>query len=434
MKANQILSNSIALALLGTSAIAADVEVRITGATAFRAGAMTALKASFDSGGSYTFAHNQTAGGVTGADRATFKGSFPGVTGTTTVRVSWNGSVEGIRAVALGGTFNPAFIQDAALAAPGTDAGEAINENALKTGDTLTQLAKFSFSDVRQTSTPVTTPVLNPAVPRVGVVVFSMVTNEGAPAAFDNVTQQQFKSLFKLGSLPLSIFTANPLDDPNRDAGGTFVYAVGRNDGSGTRTSYMAETGLGITGLVNQYVATSSYGNIVETIKRTAAGDAFRSTVWGQDTDGNGGYFSGSAVRTDMARTSASTNVLEADGSDIHGAPVKVLLLSFLSNPDARNAAQNGGKILKYNGYGSTSLQSSSTLSVADIAAVTEGQNSAWNFQNLYYSGSLLADEATVYNAIKAGIPATLAPSYLNGIPLTLMNVSRPDDGAPIAP
>jgi hypothetical protein len=439
MNIRNILTGTIALATLVTTVKAADVELRLTGATAFRTATINALKASFDAGTGYTFAHNKAAGSsaYNGADRITFKGNFPGVTGTTTVRCSFNGSVEGIRAIALGGADNPAFITDVALASPGGDAGELANENANVTGSTTTQLAKFAFSDVRQSSTPIASPTLSPANPKVGVVVFSLLANEGAPAGLTNVTFQQFQALFSQGSLPLRVFTGVATDTAN-------VYATGRNDGSGTRTTYMAESGLGITTQVNQFVATTSSGNLISVLQKVPAGGATingsfdstsASTVWGQDADGNGGYFSGSVLRTEMARLTNNTQVLDFDGGELEPAGSSCYLITFLSNPDALNARQNGAKILGWNGVTLSSLQTTAALDATDRAKVTEGQYSAWGFENLYYNGSLSTDENTVYTAIKTGIPTTLiSAGYVPGIPLADMHVSRPDDGAPIAP
>jgi hypothetical protein len=436
MKLKNILSGSIALATLATTA-QADVEVRITGATAFRTAAINALKAQFDLGGSYTFAHNKAAGGVNGADRVTFKGTFPGVTGVTTVRVSHNGSVEGVRAIATPGpTTSPFFITDAALASPGTDAGEAPNENANVGGSTVQQVAKFAYTDVRQSSTPVSSPTLSPANPRVGVTLFTMLANEGAPAGLTNVTFQQFKALFSQGSLPLSVFTGDAADTD-------LVYATGRNDGSGTRTAYMAESQLGITTLTSQFVATTSAGNAISVIQKVPAGGATingvfdptsKSDLWAQDLDGNGGYFSGSVLRTEMGRTTAATQVLEADGSEL--APAAQLhLITFLSAADAVPARVAGAKVLGWNGSTLNSLNTGLVVDSTDLAKITEGQYSAWTFQNLYYNGSLTADENTVYNAIRTGIPTSLiAAGYVPGVPSTIMSVSRPDDGAPIAP
>ena len=431
-----ILTGSIALAILATTA-KADVEVRITGATAFRTAALNALKAQFDLGGSYTFAHNKAAGGVNGADRATFKGTFPGVSGVTTVRVSHNGSVEGLRAIAAPGVVNsPLFITDAALASPGGDAGEATNENALVSGSTTQQTAKFAYSDVRQSSTPISSPTLLPAQPKVGVTLFTMLANEGAPAGLTNVTFQQFKALFAQGELPLSVFTGDAADTNP-------VYATGRNDGSGTRTAYMAESQLGITTLVSQFVATTSAGNAITVLRKVPAGGATingtfdatsASTLWSQDLDGNGGYFSGSVLRTEMGRVTSSTQVLDSNGDELRPAG-QLHLITFLSAADAVPARVAGAKVLGWNGSTLSSLNTGTVVDSTDLAKITEGQYSAWTFQNLYYNGSLSADENTVYTAIKNGIPASLiAAGYVAGLPSTIMNVSRPNDGQPIAP
>jgi len=428
MNIRNILTGTFALATLVTS-VKADAEIRVTGATAFRAAATSAIRAQFALGGNYQYAHNQTAGGVIGCDRVSFRGSFPGISGTTIVRVSWNGSVEGVRAVALGGTHNPGFIQDAAFVTAAAPAGGETFSVATQT----TQLAKFAFSDVRQTSTPVASPVLNPSDASVGITTFALLANESTSITnLTNVTAQQFKALFVLGKLPLSVFTGNVADTIN-------VYASGRNDGSGTRTTYMAESGLGITTLVNQFVATASTGTDITVIRKapstaTLGAGTFASTLWAQDTDGNGGYVSGSALRGDFGKTSNSLQILDADGSELEPAGTNVALVTFLSTPDARTAASNGGKILGWNGYGLTSLQTSSTLSTADRDAIAEGRYTAWSFQQFYYSGSLGGDETTFDTAIRAGIPTNLLPSRLNGLPLTEMHVGRADDGAPVAP
>ena len=453
MNIRTILTGSIALATLVTSVKAADVEIRITGATAFRTATMNAIKAQFEAGGNYVYAHNQVAGSFNASDRCTFKGTFPGVTGTTTVRCSWNGSVEGLRAIAIGGTaYDPAFITDAALASPGTDAGEQNDptkkENANKTGDTLKQLAKFAFSDCRQSSTPISSPVLEPSDPAVAITLFTMITNNGAPASWTNVTYQAYKGILGQGFYPLSLFTGDPADTKN-------VYATGRNDGSGTRTIYMAESGKGITALVNQFTKLTNSGTNITSIQRVPVGGVNdsdnitpgiqpyagqlvgnASTVWSQDANGNGGYSSGSTLRTDMSRSSTSVTVRDSNYTTILDSG-DILLLTFLTAPDARTAATTapGGKILGWNGSRLDSLGDSlaTELSLADRNKVTTGQYTAWSTQNLYYNGSLSTDEDTVYTAIKGGIDTTIiSAGYFTGLPVGDMAAVRDDDGAPV--
>ena len=438
MNIRNILTGSIALACLATT-VKADVEVLITGATAFRTAAINALKAQFDIGNngvSYAYAHNKAAGSVNAADRVTFKGKFPGVAGTTTVRVSHNGSVEGLRAIATPNTTNnPFFITDAALPSPSGSGAET----ASISGSTAQQVAKFSYTDVLQSSTPVTG-ALEPSDPKIGVTLFTMIANDGAPAGLTNVSFQQFKALFSGGKLKLSVFTGVAADSTK------FVYPTGRNDGSGTRTAYLAESQLGVSTIVNQFVATtpgSGTAGAVSVIQKVPAGGATingtfdsttASTLWGQDLDGNGGYFSGSALRDVLGRTTASTVVLDADGSTLEAAS-QIHLVTWISTADAVPARLAGAKILGWNGSILDSLNTGTTLSATDLAKITEGQYTAWTFQNLYYVGTLSADEDAVYQAIKTGIPASLiAAGYVPGVPDTIMNVNRSDDGAPVAP
>ncbi len=339
MKLKPILSAAFAVAI--ATAARADVTVEITGATAFRGAANQAILNAFNSAGAlgttYSYAHSgATAGSLNGANFATFVGTFPGVPGVTTIRTSWNGSTEGIRAVALGGAFSPSFLTAATITAPG--------ENFNKTAPTSVAFPKFSFSDVRQSSSPIRSPSLNPADARVGVVTFTMIANEGAPANLNTVTAQQFKALFTQGFQPLSLFSGDPADT-------RLVFATGRNDGSGTRTTYLAETGYGVANVVNQYIATVSDASAITTIRRVPAGDgANASTLWGNDVAGNGGYASGSSLRTDMGKTSASTRVLDSDNSELLPAGSNIVLLTWLSTGDALSAATAGAKVLGYNG------------------------------------------------------------------------------------
>ncbi len=429
MKLRNILTGAFALATLVTAA-RADVTIYVTGSTAFRSGALDGIKTKFEAGTGYKYAHDAAAGGVTGSTRSLFQGNFPGISGTTTIACTFTGSVEGIRAVAAPGVANNATYLTAA-ALPAAAAAIPGTEGAATSTPVAAQPAKFAFTDVRSSSTPVAG-TLNPTSPKVGVVVFTPIVNAGSPSNFTSMTSQQFKYLFSNGFVPLHFFTGAAADVKN-------VYATGRNDGSGTRTTYMAESGLGITTLVNQYLVTAKTGTSLTTVRRVPAGDGTNaSTVWsGQDVDGNGGYNSGGTLRTDLARTSASVTVLESDNSLLEGPGADILLASFLSISDARTAATSAtpAKIIGWNGVTLSSVSApliANAMDATDRAKVTEGQYSAWSFENLYYSGSLSTDENTFYTNLKTSITARLTANPIEGIPLTSMHVDRPDDGAPI--
>ena len=138
-------------------------------------------------------------------------------------------------------------------------------------------------------------------------------------------------------------------------------------------------------------------------------------------------------IRPSFSVTS-STQVLDADGSELSPAG-PLHLITWITAADAVPARVAGGKILGWNGSTLSSLNTGTVVDSTDLAKIANGQYSAWTFQNLYYNGSLSADENTVYTAIKTGIPASLiAAGYVPGLPLSAINVSRPDDGAPIAP
>jgi len=459
MKSKLLTAGALALAF-ASSAIA-DVTVNITGATAFRAATLAAIKARFAASGQpFKFAHDQaTSGGTfyTGATRSIWIGTFPGVSGTTTIRTCFTGSVEGIRAlVGASDPAPPTYYQPSLLNSTTAIVGGAELANQGTTG-AATATSDIAFSDVSKAVTPYASSPLQPASPAVGVVVFTMLTNEGSPIT--NVTAQQFRALLTRGFQPLSLFTGNATDSDK------YIFATGRNDGSGTRTTYLAESGFGVTNPVKQYITIRSSSTALQAIQEVPAGGvnspltgdladyknntgAFAgvggnitqsasnaSTVWGQDLDGNGGYNSGSTLRTDMGKTGTTgVYVFDATGADAFGGPLaNVSLVTWLSLNDAVIARDNGAVICGYNGVRLNDIAvSGTTMSAADKAKVTEGSYTAWSFQQMYRRNALTSGDAvTVYDGIRDAIPSNLGAA---GIALTDMHVGRPGDGGTVAP
>jgi hypothetical protein len=444
MKLKHILAGSL-FAGIAASASAQTTEITITGATAFRQATMRAIYDAYASmgaaGNSFNVAHDFNGANISqliASNRAIFSGSFPGITGTTVIRTSFNGSTEGLNAIA--GNTTPTFLTAAALTSGTFTAG--IKD--LTSSPTETLRPKFSFSDVYQETSPVDNVVLNPAgTSRVGVVTFAMITNEGAPANFENTTIQQCKALWNEGIQPLSLFTGDP-DDTK------LVLATGRNDGSGTRSAYLTEWLYGVSLLVKQYTAVNggTSGNTITKLTLVPANGigsgAFStnrtsdaSTLWGNTNVGNGGYSSSSALRTLMGLTSANVTVYNGVDETPSFANQDVLLLTWLSTADAKNAADAGGKILAYNGVKVTPITAAgsyqnSGFNEADFKKIVTGAYSAWSYQHLYYHGSLSANEQAWYDAMKnTYLPAGLQTTS-NGVRLTDMSVERPNDGFPI--
>jgi hypothetical protein len=441
-------TTSIACGLLGLALAApaySQTVVDITGATAFRSAAIAAIRAKFAAGGNYQYAHDAASGGVSGANKAIFKGTFQGVTGTTVVRCSWNGSVEGIRAL-VDADFNPSYYQNVVgnfVTAAASAGGETHKDTAGFAKSEETSQSEIAFSDVTKNSTPYAASTLSPASPQCGVVVFTMLTNEGS--TITNVTSKQFRALFSNGSQPLSLFTGVAADE-------SMVYAVGRNDGSGTRTAYLAETGYGITTPVNQFMITNNSSTTITTLRKVAAGgvgsgtdgvnDATNaSTVWAQDIDGNGGYFSGSVIRGHMGKTAANVTVYDANGTDALQEGGKADLVTWITLADANTARTNGAVVCGFNGVklddfaAGTFASGNSTfnaLTAVDKAKVTHGAYTAWGYQQMYArNGAYVTNTKLVYDGIKASIPANIGTA---GIPFADMAVSRPSDGGVVAP
>ncbi len=438
----KILALAAASLALGSSAFA-DVTVNFTGATAFRVPTLDTIKAQFvASGQPFKFAHDRNAinnQAFNGATRAIFQGTFNGVPGVTTIRTSFNGSVEGINALINSPAADPTYLTTGVLDSITAVVGG--NNGGNGQGGASTAAAAQSdvaFSDVALSSTAFAGNSLQPSTPEAGVVVFTMIANEGAAGILDNMNTQNFRALFSAGFLPLSFFTGNAL---NTD----YVFATGRNDGSGTRTAYLAETGYGIANAVNQYLVGRSTGGAINAIYRVPAGGTSvglaavtpsltlssgnASTIWGLNQDGNGGYSSGSTLRDDMGRTSTSVNVYDADGSELlTGA--NVYLVTWLSLGDASPARTAGAVVLGYNGVKLTDFASTGTLSVADTAKVTQGAYTAWSFQQMYRRNDITTgDKVTVYNNIKNNLVLGTT-----GIPEPSMSVGRSVDGGVVTP
>lgn len=450
MKLKTILAGALALGIT-SSAMAQTTEITITGATAFRQATMTAIFNAYNSiggglGNNFNAAHDFAASGANNlsqliaSNRAIFVGTFPGITGTTIIRTSFNGSTEGMNAIA--GNNDPSFFQVANLPV-------GITASYQNNGGTFQNLRpKFSFSDVYQSTSPVDNVVLNPVgESAVGVVTFAMIANEGAPANWTNATIQQCRALWQQGIQPLSLFTGNPNDT-------TYVLATGRNDGSGTRSAYLTEWTYGVANIVSQYVAITggTTGTAITGLTAVPIGSNLTnpsvpfntgrssdaSTLWGNNAVGNGGYSSSSALRTLMGLTSA--NVVVYDGVD--SAPLftnRVHLLTWLSTADSANAAAAGGKIIAFNGEKVTPLAPTNSsnylnsgFNQTDFFKIAKGAYSAWSYQHLYYHGDLNSNEGLWYNAMKTTwIPQGLQTTA-NGLRLGDMQVTRPDDGFPI--
>ena len=473
--------------LLGATAGAQTTIIEITGATAFRSAAIAAINNAFLQGsGAGNFATafaNTTSSGSNASfgngSMQIWKGTFPGIDGTTIIRTSWNGSVEGIRAIAQPGTTvggnatDPLYLKQSVLGANNTSTGVRFHSDPNGAGAEANALnyeraeSDFAFSDVAQSATPVSGLTL--AGGPVGVVVFTMIANktwsDDKKVADDygkrlptNVTAQQFRTMAQRGWVPMSYFTGNA-DDTKK------VFLTGRNDGSGTRTSYLSETGVGASTPIKQYVGydRSSATTLpsIFLVPENGGFDAanvakpeYKSTVWGNSLAGNGGHVSSSDVRTDLSKTTASTIVYAFDADEETGEATpatrftqygadKLYMISWITYADARTArgtalaSARTAEILGYDGVRLEGLAGDNppdNLSGDDLAKVANGTYTAWNFQQLYYIASR-AGATAVFNSIESQLDS-VSPNVIGtaGLRTGLMNVNRTVDGGVILP
>jgi len=461
MKSPKFLSGLLAVAL-AVPAMGATYE--ITGATAFRAATITSIHALYvASGQAFRFSHNgATEAGYTGADVVTFEGTITGLPGTTVVRCSFNGSIEGLRALAQPGQTgvdgtngDPSFLKLSTAQTETAIVGGRNIENVANSGANIERArAEMAFSDTDKAISPYAADDMVGASP--GLCVFGLVVSEGG-SAITNVTANQFNALLGNGFTRMSQFTGDSAHD-NR-----YVFATGRNDGSGTRSSYLAEMGYGVSNTVNQYLVISNNGDEITAIQRVPAGGVndsdpntagiqlpagplkdwqtagnvvtqdtrSASTVWGQDVNGNGGGFSGSTLRGNLARKGTSVRVFTATGGNTFGSTplANIALVTWLSLNDAKTAVAGGATLASFDGVGLTFTGGDMTES--DKTKIYNGQYTAWNFQQFYHRLDQDTDTKALYDLIFNAIPANLATAGLQNAD---MKVGRGTDGGVINP
>lgn len=368
---NKMKTVTIAAAMLGAAITGnAQTVIDITGSTAGRAAVHSAILTVLSN---KTYVYNGTS--LNGASKALFKGDIGGT--PVTVRTSWSGSAAGVRDLAQNNSavwFPNTAINTVAL--NGTAVAMANN-----TANTVQDAPEIAFSDVFQSSTIYQAPALvdNSA----GVIPFKFFASSDIGTAFTNITPLQARYLWGNGYIPLAMLTGNSADQA------TFLFATGRDPESGTRITAMAETGYGVFNPVQQYQPTVA-GGAVTTL-----------TLWpaGTYAEGNGGYTSGSGVKT----------ALEASAFGAGRG-----LISYLGSSDWSAVA----KELTYNGY---------AYSAANVA---QGKYTFWGYLHQLRTSTLSGTPLTFYTQLLNAVRSDT--SWL--VKTSDMSVQRSSDGGLINP
>lgn len=423
-------SKFLALVALGfaTASQAATFDVYITGSTAGRSSVHTAIQNILTG---ETTTQNNAALGSAGLANFT-GGTFGG--NTYNVYCSWSGSATGVGS--LVNNSNVAFMTQ-------TSGG------VIGSPTTFNHTADIAFSDVFQTSTSFQALTLNDFTTI--VLPFKFFTSEGSPVT--NVTPQLAQYLYQNGLVPLALFTGSAADE------GKGVVSCGRDNGSGTRITTMAETGVGAFSSLVQYQPTLSFTNFAltgvttngtTTVTHNAADPALsvnqpirgtgipagakvssitNSTTFvlnvaaaaGSPTDvragqnvaahtniGDGGASSGGTVASYAAATTEGLT---------QGGKSPCYYVTYLGLSDGNTATTDGAVECKYNGV---------TYSAANVQ---NGLYSLWGYLHLMTRPDVNAGAdgfATQLVTTLDGLPGG------SGLQLSLMRVSRLADGANI--
>jgi hypothetical protein len=408
------LSLLAGIAAFGLASTAqAQTVINITGATAFRAAAHIAIREILSDGGTfpvkYCWIGNPGEAGFLNSNRIIAEGRIGGQ--DFIIRTNQNGSTQGIASVATQTTPpNFSYLDVAATAADRIVGGQNLASDAGKTVAGV--IGRFAFSDVAQDISNNPTPVL-PGSP-VGVVPFVFIAGVGSPASMTNMTDQLHEAQWSTGQLPLSMYTGNPADATRT------VLNTGRNNGSGTRATILAETQYGPFRNIVQWGGPNSPANVT-------GPEGTGAVAWLQNI-GNSGYSSNSFVRQVLARTTSNVTV-GTDGSGNGGtAGQDIVMVSYLTLSDAAaittitGGAGVGARAMTYNGMAYSEEK------------VKNGQYSLWGYQWFYKSADSTAGEDAFFDAFTSAIPATLDP-LLTGLPIPDMNVTRQGgDGGLILP
>ena len=280
---------SLALALAGVAS-ATPIIVNVTGSTAFRTATTAAeiTTLSFASGGGATNPVAAFIGSANGFEAATYsiiEGYLSDGVTQVIFRNDWTGATAGVTDLA-NGNVNLTWIPVASLGST-TINSAGTGGTALSSGaNTDTAAPQISMDDENYNDSAASivtaqSPGSTYASHITGAAIQAGGTSGGAnggPVAactfqwtlgalasgtgsqpFTNVTQEQAAALLKQGYLSLAAFTGNSSDANN------FVLYVGRNEDSGTRCAYDAESlGGGIFGSsafgasINQYMIKQS--------------------------------------------------------------------------------------------------------------------------------------------------------------------------------
>lgn len=392
---NKTLLLTLAAGLVSATSAMADVDLFITGSTAFRANVHDACVKMLQPG--YTeFTGTPATGGDSktgnGAAQWTLTGTpisaITNVTGTLTIHGLFTGSVQGCQTVESGTKL--LFVD--------------------KNGNAMTNTPTIAFSDVSSASTPYpVTATTSFSEEKVAIQPFVMCKSVagGGLNNITNVSWEQLKYAIQIGRIPLSAWTTKSADHSS------YVYLVNRTKDSGTRRTtfaqvldgYSQNAGIYIydvtnnffyktTSTVNGSVGTSNSVYIVGVVG--AAGNGNANLNWGS------GYVGGGDIKTALGIGNAANQSI-----------------AYLSIADAKGiTGVNYSQILSFDGIWPTAAGAgiSGSTGTNDYSPISGGMYGLWAAEVVVYPtvepGSLSNDQ----NVTLAQLGNQTTPGTLLGV------------------
>jgi hypothetical protein len=387
-----LLASSLAL----TFAVSENAQtvIHIAGSTAFRAATITAIEATLSANsGTYTFAYVGTAGAGNEkkASQTIFKGNVKinGNTVPVEFKTSFQGSVGGVAdlvnglTVGTGGSAYPngggGWLADSNLPATG---GQAVGANAPIDPASVPDVA---MSDSFQKSTPFTSTTLSGKI--IGIVPFEWVKGLATSlSTLKNLATADSYNLLK-GSYTFS---------------GAKVYAIGRDEDSGTRLAAYENASVGKD---NGDIGSGPYPSVPQQYQFAASGTP---TLWAApvtvdgftyNNAGHSGFSSGGTLASTL--NTATT----------------VPYVAYLGINDAANV--NSGK----NGL-------TFNTKAYSVANVQSGAYTFWGYEHFLYLPTLTGTPLTVALQLETQVATNASVS---GVPInSLLKFHRDGDGQPL--
>jgi len=367
--------------------------INITGSSAFRSVINQAIIRLLGGPSQCKYAYTGT-GGSSGSETAIFEG----ISGPNRyiVRTLLKGSGQGIADLINQAELTD-YLDPAATASDRIIGGRLIDP----AGKTSPAIPRLAFSDIDQSFTRTPSPAL--IGQPVAVLPLIFVANPGAPASLTNVTDQLFQLQWALGDLSLSTYTGTVGQN-------TRIVNVGGDSLNGMRSVIHSETKYGPFTMVVQRSGVDNLTGVEGTGSVTSLGNR-----------GDAGYSTASALRSVLARRSASVDI-DGEGAQNVALVGYLPLFDAAAITDVTGGSGIGAVDLKYNGVAYSE------------GNIKNGAYTLWDYEQLYQALDISPAEASFVSSLVPRISEVMDPTA-NGVRLSDMNVTRYGGaGGPVLP